>query len=130
MLIPKTSLPIRHIPLTVEQRRNPMSRAHFLTLGAILLVCLVIATSFQMVRGLSAPPVNDPPTAVDDSYTLHGNGTIGSLLANDSDPNNDPMSVRIVTFPTNGSLSGLNPGYYSYSRNSSSWTGTDSFTYK
>lgn len=107
-----------------------MHRLHFIILGTVLLVCLVVGTLFQMVNGLSAPLVNSPPTAVNDSYTLHSSFFIGSLLANDTDPENNAMSVQIVTFPTNGSLSASTPGFYLYARSSSSWTGTDSFTYK
>jgi RHS repeat-associated protein len=98
--------------------------------AAVVFVCLIITGSVFIIRALSASPFNDPPTAVNDSYTLHNSFTIGSLLANDTDPENNTLSVQIVTFPTYGSLSGLNTGYYQYSRNSSSWTGTDSFTYK
>lgn len=61
---------------------------------ALLFLYLSIASSSFLIRGVSAPPVNNPPTAVNDSYTLHGNGTIGSLLANDSDPENNTMSVQ------------------------------------
>jgi hypothetical protein len=74
---------------------------------------------------------NSPPTANGDSYTLHGNGLIGSLLANDSDP--DPgttLSAILITTPANGVLSNVGNGNFTYTRNSSSWTGTDSFAYK
>jgi RHS repeat-associated protein len=74
---------------------------------------------------------NSPPSANGDSYTLHGNGVIGSLLANDSDPDpGNTLSAVLVTTPTNGVLSNVGNGNFSYTRNSSSWTGTDSFTYK
>ncbi len=75
--------------------------------------------------------VNSPPTAGADSYTLHTNGTIGSLLANDYDP--DPGNTifpMTVTNPTKGSLTYLGNGNFWYSRFSSTWFGVDSFTYK
>jgi hypothetical protein len=75
-------------------------------------------------------PYNSPPVAANDSYTRHGSGTIGSLLANDYDPDNDPIGVTIVTSPAHGTLYGAQPGYYTYSLTDSSWTGTDTFTYK
>jgi RHS repeat-associated protein len=86
---------------------------------------LVIATA-----PLSSTPLpdNSPPTAVADSYTRHGNGSIGPVLANDSDPDGDPMTASVVTNPANGTLSGANT--FTYTRNSSTWSGTDTFTYK
>lgn len=96
----------------------------------LLLGSLIIAAPVAYMH-VATPLVNSPPTAVADSYTLHGNGAIGPLVANDSDPDpGDTLSSSIVTFPTNGSLSGLGNSRYQYSRSSSTWTGVDSFTYK
>src|SRR5262245_6290342 len=95
-----------------------------------IVVFLIVTGSVLVIHGLSASTLNNPPTAVNDSYTLHSSFVIGSLLANDTDPENNTMSVQLVTFPTHGSLSNVGTGLYMYSRSSSSWTGTDSFTYK
>ncbi|MCA1605071.1 MAG: hypothetical protein LC775_06285, partial [Acidobacteria bacterium] len=73
---------------------------------------------------------NSPPVAVDDSYTLHGNGVIGPMVANDSDADGNPITATLLTYPAYGSLSNVGWGRYSYSRSGSTWTGTDSFTYK
>jgi RHS repeat-associated protein len=73
--------------------------------------------------------INSPPIANDDTYTLHGNGTVGPLLQNDSDPDGNPMHVQIVTFPAQGTLTGLGGGSYIYKCNSQ-FFGTDTFTYK
>jgi RHS repeat-associated protein len=73
---------------------------------------------------------DSPPVANNDAYTRHGSGVIGSVLQNDNDPDGDSMSASIVTFPSHGSLSGLNPGSWFYSLSVSTYTGTDSFTYK
>lgn len=51
---------------------------------AHLLGALIIATSAVYVH-VAMPFVNSPPTAVADSYTVHGNAVLG-LLLNDSDP--------------------------------------------
>ena len=40
------------------------------------------------------------------------------------------MTVSLVTTPTYESLSGIDGNSYNYTRNSSMWTGTASFTYK
>lgn len=79
---------------------------------------------------LLTPEINSPPTANDDTYSLHANGTIGPLLQNDSDPENNPMYVQIETYPTQGRLFGLDGNSFSYRRNSQFFVGTDTFTYK
>ncbi len=75
-------------------------------------------------------PANSPPVAVNDSYTRHGNGYIGPLLANDYDPDNDPMTVNILTFPAHASLYAGSGSNFYYSLTVPSWTGTDTFTYQ
>lgn len=52
------------------------------------------------------------------------------MVANDSDPDGDPITATLLSYPAYGSLSNVGWGRYSYSRTSSTWTGTDSFTYK
>ena len=43
-------------------------------------------------------PVNQPPVVVDDSYTVLGNKTfVGNVLNNDSDPENDPLTLKDFT---------------------------------
>ncbi len=105
--------------------RLPLLVALTLSLGLLIIVAPVA------YMHVATPFVNSPPTATADSYTFHGNGIVGPLVANDSDPDpGDTLSSSIVTFPSNGSLSGLGNSRYQYSRSSSTWTGVDSFTYK
>lgn len=96
-------------------------------------LCLFVLFSPVYLSGKSyirsASP-NSPPVANNDTYNRHGNGTIGPLLANDSDPDGDTMNVQLVTLPTHGSLSGLDGNSFSYQLNVLSFVGTDSFTYK
>jgi hypothetical protein len=77
-----------------------------------------------------ASPPSSPPVANDDSYTKHGGGTIGPLLQNDYDPDGDSFTASIVTYPTHGTLSGINGNSFNYSMSNMSYLGTDSFTYK
>ncbi len=85
---------------------------------------------------ITITPVNDAPIAVADAITLvqgtSATTLIGgslSVLANDTDEENNPLTAIIVTGPKNGTLS-LNPnGTFSYQHNGSAGT-TDSFTYK
>ncbi len=91
---------------------------------------------------LNVVTVNDPPVAADDggastaagdAYSTNKNvpltvGTPG-VLANDSDPDNQPLMAVLVDGPSHGTL-GLNPkGGFTYIP-AQNYTGTDSFTYR
>ncbi|HWN08496.1 MAG TPA: Ig-like domain-containing protein [Pyrinomonadaceae bacterium] len=103
----------------------------FIVLLGFLFVCVLSITPAEMHNGtLSSAPVNSPPVAGDDTYTRHGNGVIGPLRQNDSDPDGDPMTVQLVTFPTHGNLSGLDGNSFHYSLTNQSFIGTDTFTYR
>ena len=85
---------------------------------------------------ITVTPVNDLPVAIADSITVSEGGTasilIGgatSVLANDSDIENSPLSAILVTGPSNGALTLNADGTFSYVHNGSE-TSTDSFTYK
>jgi hypothetical protein len=73
-------------------------------------------------------PVNDAPTAVDDSASTQQDAAVAiDVLANDSDPENDLLSVSSVTQGVNGSVVN-NGGDVTYTPNPG-YTGPDSFTY-
>jgi VCBS repeat-containing protein len=79
------------------------------------------------------PDCNDPPVAVNDAYTVAEGGTLNvpapGVLANDSDPDGDPITAVLVTGPAHGTVT-LNPnGSFTYVHDGSE-TLTDSFTYK
>ena len=49
---------------------------------------------------VAAPAFSSPPVAVNDTFTRHGNGAIGNVLTNDSDPDGDALiGTDVVTFP-------------------------------
>ncbi|SDX76109.1 Ig-like domain-containing protein [Halobellus clavatus] len=81
---------------------------------------------------ITVTQVNDPPTAVDDSYTTPENSTLSvsasGVLANDSDPENDVLNATPVSDPTNGSLTLNASGSFEYTPDQG-FFGTDSFTY-
>jgi YD repeat-containing protein len=82
---------------------------------------------------LASPKVSDnsPPVAGDDSYTVHGNTNIGPLLANDTDPDGDPISVNaFITTPQHGLLFNGSPADVFNYRPTLGYTGPDSFVYK
>jgi large repetitive protein len=75
-----------------------------------------------------------PPVAVNDSYstpqetTLIVDGAHG-LLANDSDPDGDPLTVVIITSPEHGATIFGSNGAITYTPDAG-FVGTDSFTYR
>lgn len=80
------------------------------------------------------PPMNQPPTAMNDSYTVRHDTTLNApapgVLFNDSDPNGDPLTAVLVSSPSHASSFTLNSdGSFSYTP-TPLWAGLDSFTYK
>ena len=110
-----------------------MKTSSLLIAAIILLLATAIFITPGYTRGWFEPASsapNSPPVATDDNYIKHGGGTIGPLLANDFDPDGDAMTVQIMTFPTRGSLFGLNGNSFNYQLSALSYVGTDSFTYR
>src|SRR5436309_2532703 len=91
-----------------------------------------------LVLSLSAPVAARasglPPTAANDAYVTGVNSTLTvdapGVLANDSDPEVDPLTAVVKKLPTSGTLV-LNPldGSFTYTPNTD-FQGTDLFTYQ
>lgn len=79
------------------------------------------------------PAINRPPTLVDDSYTTSLdtplNVTAPGVLANDSDPDGDPLTVAPISGPSHGTANLRADGSFTYAP-AAGFTGTDSFTYR
>jgi outer membrane protein OmpA-like peptidoglycan-associated protein len=75
------------------------------------------------------PPQNRPPLAVDDTgFTTQANPVTIPVLANDSDPDNDPLRVVSLTSPIRGRAA-INPdGTVTYTPDFT-WCGSDTFLY-
>src|SRR5213075_1113262 len=77
--------------------------------------------------------VNDPPVAVNDSYTTPEDTQLtviaAGVLANDSDVDGDPLSSILVSQPTHGVLTLNTNGGFSYLP-ATNYLGSDSFTYQ
>ncbi|MCG3150118.1 MAG: hypothetical protein PCFJNLEI_03596 [Verrucomicrobiae bacterium] len=77
--------------------------------------------------------INHAPVANADVYTNSQNSALlvsaPGLLANDSDPDGDPIFAVIVTPPTNGLVTVNADGSFAYTPNLN-FVGTDSFSYK
>ncbi|MEJ2303387.1 MAG: Ig-like domain-containing protein [Anaerolineales bacterium] len=76
--------------------------------------------------------VNDPPIAVDDSYTTDENTPLSiaapGVLDGDSDVDGDPIFVASYTQPANGGLAMSPDGSFTYTPDAN-YTGQDTFTY-
>ena len=80
--------------------------------------------------------VNDAPISTADEIEVDEGGTVtmlvggaSSVLANDADAENDPLTAVLVSGPANGSLTLNADGTFSYAHDGSETT-TDSFTYR
>jgi VCBS repeat-containing protein len=82
---------------------------------------------------LGAPPPPQPPTANPDSYSATTGVQLSvaapGVLANDTDPNNDPLTAVLSTGVSHGTLALGSNGSFTYTA-TGGYTGTDSFTYK
>jgi hypothetical protein len=78
---------------------------------------------------IGGTPVNQPPSAANDaaSTTVDTAVTV-PVLANDSDPNGDPLTVTNLTQPANGTAQRNSNNTVTYTPNAG-FTGSDSFTY-
>jgi len=96
------------------------------------LAAIAVAVSLGALA-LVPPPafaqtVNGPPVAEDDTYSVDaGVATELDVLANDSDPDGDTLTITAVTGAANGSTV-LAGGVLTYTPNAG-FTGDDTFTY-
>jgi hypothetical protein len=78
---------------------------------------------------VTVTPVNDAPVAAADSATVAEDGSVTvSVLANDTDPENDNLTVTAVTQGANGSVT-INAGSTVTYTPAANFSGTDAFTY-
>ena len=77
---------------------------------------------------ITVNPANDDPTAMDDTDTTAEDTAVAvDVLANDSDPELDPLTVDSVTQGTNGSVT-TDGSTVTYTPNAD-WFGVDTFSY-
>lgn len=93
---------------------------------------VVHSGSFSGSRETSLP--NRAPSASDVIYTLSPNQSllvdaVSGVLANDSDPDSDPIAASLVSGPSNGSLVLNSNGGFTYTPNAG-FGGSDTFSYR
>jgi uncharacterized protein (TIGR03382 family) len=86
-------------------------------------------TATATVTVTVAATTNDPPDAVDDAFTVAQNSgaTVLNVLANDTDPDGDTLTVTAVTQPANGTVT-LTGGTVRFTP-VAGFTGTTTFMY-
>jgi large repetitive protein len=88
-------------------------------------------TATVTVVGGGDPPLNEAPVAADDSYSVNEGDTLSvpapGVLANDTDPDGDPLTAALHSAPTGGNLILNGDGSFNYTP--SQGTTSDSFTY-
>ena len=78
---------------------------------------------------VTAPPANHAPVATDDTATTNEDSPVViHVLTNDSDADNDPLSIAGHTVTTRGTLTLNNDGTFTYAPNEN-YNGTDEFSY-
>ena len=91
------------------------------------------ATAQATVRVTVAAAPNGPPTAQPDAYQTAAGTTLTvpapGVLANDTDPNGDPITAVLATTVSNGTLVLQPNGSFGYAP-AEGFSGTDSFTYR
>ncbi|WP_230177080.1 tandem-95 repeat protein, partial [Aquabacterium sp. CECT 9606] len=75
--------------------------------------------------------INDAPVAVNDSASVNEDGVLNgsTVLANDTDADNEALSATLVAGPSHGTLVLNTDGSYTYTP-ATNFNGTDAFTYK
>ena len=92
-----------------------------------------IATSNGATVTITVIATNEPPTAQDNSYSTNEDVPLvvaaPGVLANDTDPDANPLTAVVVAGPGHGSVT-LNPnGGFTYTP-AANYNGPDSFTYR
>jgi VCBS repeat-containing protein len=82
---------------------------------------------------LTVVQVNHPPVATNDSYSTNEDTPFSvaapGVLANDADPDGDPLAAVLVSGPSHGMLTLNGDGSFTYTPDPH-YNGADSFTYK
>jgi len=82
---------------------------------------------------ITVNPVNDPPVAADDAYSVDEDEVltvaVPGVLANDTDPEGDPLTAVLVSDVSKGTLVLSSTGSFEYTPDPD-FNGADSFTYK
>ncbi|HEY3282266.1 MAG TPA: Ig-like domain-containing protein [Armatimonadota bacterium] len=86
-------------------------------------------SSPEAIVTVAIAPVNDPPVAAADSASvLEGQSVSIDVLANDTDPEGDPLTAALAAAPSHGTATAAVGGSFSYTP-APGYHGVDTFTY-
>ncbi|MGH9152827.1 MAG: Ig-like domain-containing protein [Acidimicrobiales bacterium] len=106
-----------------------VNAAHLYLLGPTARGDLVIG---QSVCGVTVTDANHPPVANDDAYSTDFETALSvpapGVLANDTDPDGDPLTAGMPTGPASGTLTLNADGSFTYTPDAG-FSGDDTFTY-
>ncbi|AXV05999.1 hypothetical protein DVS28_a1300 [Euzebya pacifica] len=92
-----------------------------------------VAANHQAGCPTTPPGPNDPPTTADDAYAVAEDDqlvvTAPGVLANDADPDLDPLTAQLATDAGEGTLTLQDDGSFTYDPDPN-FFGTDTFTYR
>lgn len=101
--------------------------------AVVLVVTDPTRLSASQSFSVSVARINNPPVAANDSYSVAAGGTLSvaspGVLANDTDPDGDPITAVPVTGPAHGVLTLSANGSFTYVP-SAGYSGSDSFSYR
>ncbi len=91
------------------------------------------ASSGSAIVTINVTPLNDPPVAQNDIYNVTEDSILNipspGVLANDSDPDGDPLIAILVSAPLHGTLTLSTNGGFIYTP-ATNYNGPDSFSYR
>jgi hypothetical protein len=98
--------------------------------GRVVDVTITVTAAPDPTTSSSVP--NGPPVGVEDAFEVAENTTLDvvapGVVANDSDPNADPISVSLITTTSHGQIVARQVGSFVYTPDPG-FTGVDSFRY-
>lgn len=87
-------------------------------------------TIFRIDLNLPTPEVNRRPLAINDNAFSSGSAVVVSVLANDFDPDDDPLTVTLESLPVHGTATVETNGTITYAPTGGNYAGFDEFQYR
>ena len=93
-----------------------------------------IGVTAAVTVSITVTATNNAPVATNDTYSAQVGGSVQKtaatgVLSNDTDADNNVLTAKLVTGPTNGTLSLNSDGSFNYTPNAT-FHGNDTFTYQ